>query len=322
VTRRTEIAAEPTPALPPLYKFLSPDNRSPYQGAAWPTPTENPDGTWTPGDWVEVEGDLQACVNGLHLASAKQIAQWWAERMFVAETDGEVINAPDKYVARRVRLVREVKDWPELYRMTRCWPSQTEPKLTAEQIDDVRRQFQALLPAKYQPMLESQMAYQDAESDAFVAHERAKAAVQIRRWTNRLRQLENKPPLKTKVSPYARAHRTRKELETVRSLLRFRPFNTMVDLRAGAKLLQHSVTGAFYFSHNGGGISRADAARQELLDELAPRKPWDVPEDVIETLAALDYYTGEVRSNTCSPFELDSNQRTLVSQPIKTRRTE
>jgi hypothetical protein len=116
-----------------LYKFLKASGISPYQNwSGWSLPTKNDDGTWTPGDWVEEPGQLVTCEKGLHLAyivsdrlptrldstTMRRFAGTWEqERVFVAEVDGPVLYSEEaqKYVAHRVRLVREVEGWRAYY---------------------------------------------------------------------------------------------------------------------------------------------------------------------------------------------------------------
>ena len=40
---------------------------------AWSLPTQNEDGTWTPGEWREVEGKLVPCENALHATTQEHL---------------------------------------------------------------------------------------------------------------------------------------------------------------------------------------------------------------------------------------------------------
>jgi len=90
------------------YKFLGEDGRSTRQGFEWPLPTE--DG---PGEWVEVDGDLVECRNGLHACRPRDLVFWIGARLYVLEFDGEVIDATEKVYGRRARLASRVDAWNE-----------------------------------------------------------------------------------------------------------------------------------------------------------------------------------------------------------------
>ena len=94
-----------------FYKVLNANGRSCNGGSMqWSLPTQNKDGSWTPGEWTPtIEGELVECWNGYHLATLEQLPLWLNERIFVAEVDGDVLASADndKWIARKVRLVRE-----------------------------------------------------------------------------------------------------------------------------------------------------------------------------------------------------------------------
>lgn len=115
---RAEQWLEQAPEGVTLYKVLSMDGKSPFMGSEWPLPTINADGTQTPGEWREDAATLITCSYGLHLFAAPHVLQWASggsrTRLFVAETEGGLIDATTyqaKYVARKVRLVREILGW-------------------------------------------------------------------------------------------------------------------------------------------------------------------------------------------------------------------
>ena len=97
-----------------LFKVLSADGRSCHGGnLQWPLPTQNPDGTWTPGAAVAVEGTLVPCYNGIHLATPRQVVEHWlGERVWVAQWGTEIVDAGDKYVVRTARLLHPTA-WDE-----------------------------------------------------------------------------------------------------------------------------------------------------------------------------------------------------------------
>ena len=90
------------------YKVLNEDGSCFHGGeGVWPLPTE--DG---PGEWVEVEGDLIACRNGLHGCRPKDLFEWFGPSIFVMEYEGEVVVAGDKVLGRKARLVKRTA-WDE-----------------------------------------------------------------------------------------------------------------------------------------------------------------------------------------------------------------
>lgn len=106
-----------------LYKVLR-DGKSCNGGQlTWSLPIKREDGTWQPGDWMpEIEGDLEACKNGYHLCSAVQLINWLDEGIYEAEYDGDIIEADDKYVVRKCRLVSRVETWNDrTARLFACW---------------------------------------------------------------------------------------------------------------------------------------------------------------------------------------------------------
>lgn len=99
-----------TPEAPPVRLFTVLVDRMSYYGGSmeWSLPTKNDDGTWIPGEWMEVTGDLILCQNGLHLT--REPYTWFVEgaMVFAAEHDGEIISDGSNTVAvRRARLLAE-----------------------------------------------------------------------------------------------------------------------------------------------------------------------------------------------------------------------
>lgn len=89
--------------MPQLYKLVGPAGECVNGGSGdWPLPTAT-----EPGAWREVDGPLQACVNGLHLTDAAHIRHWarGSVILYRAEVDGEAFDEGEKWVARRVRLL-------------------------------------------------------------------------------------------------------------------------------------------------------------------------------------------------------------------------
>jgi hypothetical protein len=86
-----------------LYKVTDTDGRSFHGGR----------GKWTKNRWRNVKGELVACENGLHLCRRQDLIYWLGPVIWRAEIDGELIEANDKVVARRARVVERLDTWNE-----------------------------------------------------------------------------------------------------------------------------------------------------------------------------------------------------------------
>jgi len=96
------------------YKVLDANGCGPYSNYQWPKPTKNEDGTWTPGEWVEAEGELVMCENGIHYCDGeKQLLSWLNSQIYEIEVDGEEMRGDDKCIAQRGRLLRRIEAWNE-----------------------------------------------------------------------------------------------------------------------------------------------------------------------------------------------------------------
>lgn len=114
-----------------FYKILSSDGRAilaNHEQYSLPRQIANWNGTvsFDSGLWHTVQGRLKPCINGLHLVrTPRQVFAHMNDgrRVFVAEAAGTVIKCEHKYVARSVRLVREVlrgtPEWQKLFAGTR-----------------------------------------------------------------------------------------------------------------------------------------------------------------------------------------------------------
>jgi len=90
-----------------LYKVLCEDGSAFHGGAGkWPLPRGS-----KPGKWLTVDGDIRPCWNGLHLCLPEQLVGWLGPAIFEAETQGELVDADDKVVAAKARLVRRCDGW-------------------------------------------------------------------------------------------------------------------------------------------------------------------------------------------------------------------
>ena len=94
------------PAKGPFYKVLDPGRKPPYQGwYRWPLP-----GTAT----EPVKGRLVMCQNGYHIATRKQLLDYWLSlgvKVWLAKPHGPVMTDGFKCVCRSATLVRQVGSW-------------------------------------------------------------------------------------------------------------------------------------------------------------------------------------------------------------------
>jgi len=164
-----------------MYKVLNEDGSCCYGGQGrWPLPTKRLDGTWTPGAWLEVEGKLKSCANGLHACRDEQVLDYLGSAMFELEYEGEVQDTGDKCVGRKARLLRRFEGWnPRSQRLfasdcaermlplyEAAYPNDTRPRVA---IDTARRY------ANGEATLQELAAASDAAWDAASAAARAAA---------------------------------------------------------------------------------------------------------------------------------------------------
>jgi hypothetical protein len=77
-------------------------------------PCHGGDGKWPRrGVWRKVDGPLVLCEHGLHLCRENDLVLWLGPEIWEAEYDGERIDAEDKIVVSKARLVRKVDTWNE-----------------------------------------------------------------------------------------------------------------------------------------------------------------------------------------------------------------
>ena len=91
------------------WKVLNGDGSACRGGSGkWPLPHDG-----KPGEWIEVKGELVPCQNGLHLCRRQDLLGWLGPAIYEVEYDGERVDAGDKIVVRRARLLRRVETWTE-----------------------------------------------------------------------------------------------------------------------------------------------------------------------------------------------------------------
>jgi hypothetical protein len=123
-----------------LLKVVSKEGKAIHGGkGTWPLPKGD-----KPGDWLEVDGKLLACATGLHLTDLRHLGLWTriGSRIFLAEVEGPVIDADNKFVVRRARLVRElsttVDGGLDVAWLTEAETKEAEAKAVAEIISKKR----------------------------------------------------------------------------------------------------------------------------------------------------------------------------------------
>jgi hypothetical protein len=82
------------------YKFTRPGAVSAFR-----------DFTWQPGEWIEVEGDLGLCRNGVHACRVEALPRWLDDELWRVEVDDVHSELDGLVVARRGRLVERVLAW-------------------------------------------------------------------------------------------------------------------------------------------------------------------------------------------------------------------
>jgi len=70
-------------------------------------------GKWTKNRWRSVKGEIIPCENGLHLCRRQDLLTWLGPVIWRAEYEGELVEADDKVVARRARVVERLDNWNE-----------------------------------------------------------------------------------------------------------------------------------------------------------------------------------------------------------------
>jgi hypothetical protein len=98
------------------YKWLGENGRSVISGFRWPLPQGG-----RPGDWLDVEGDLVLCRNGVHACRVNQLAHWLGAGLWVVELGGRIIDVEGMLVSSRARLVEAVGAWAEAARTDFAW---------------------------------------------------------------------------------------------------------------------------------------------------------------------------------------------------------
>ena len=84
------------------YKFTRPGARSSFTGYAWPQ-----------GEWVDVEGELGLCANGIHACSPEALPRWIDDELWLVELDEIEEEHEGILIARRGHLLERIDAWDE-----------------------------------------------------------------------------------------------------------------------------------------------------------------------------------------------------------------
>jgi len=83
-----------------LYKFTAEGGQSPYGH-----------GVWTPGKWRTVTPPLVACSHGIHYVKGRNFTPWLNAELWTFEDYGDTLDADDKLVTTRGRILELVDGW-------------------------------------------------------------------------------------------------------------------------------------------------------------------------------------------------------------------
>lgn len=84
------------------YKFTRPGALSPFTGFEWPV-----------GEWVEVEGEVGLCANGIHACRVEALPRWIDEELWRIEVDEVEEEREGVVIARRGRLIERIDAWDD-----------------------------------------------------------------------------------------------------------------------------------------------------------------------------------------------------------------
>lgn len=67
--------------------------------------------TWPVGEWVEAEGELALCRNGIHACRPEALPRWLSDELWLVELDDVEAQPDGLLLARRARLVERIDAW-------------------------------------------------------------------------------------------------------------------------------------------------------------------------------------------------------------------
>jgi hypothetical protein len=114
------------------YKVLH-DGRSAFTGWEWPLPDRD-----SPGEWVQADGPVALCENGVHACTASQLPPWIGDELWAVELNGEILQTPLVLVASRARLLAPVHAWDQSTRIRYAEDCVARATLLAAQRPDLR----------------------------------------------------------------------------------------------------------------------------------------------------------------------------------------
>ena len=82
------------------FKFTRAGARSPFTDFSWPE-----------DEWVEAEGELGICLNGVHACRADPLPRWIDEELWRVELEDVQDETEGVLVARRGRLLERIDRW-------------------------------------------------------------------------------------------------------------------------------------------------------------------------------------------------------------------
>ena len=116
-----------------LYKVLG-EGQTSYHGGS---------GKWTKNRWRSVTGEVVPCENGLHLCRREDLLTWPGPEIWEAEYEGELVEADDKVVVRKARIVRKLDTWNE--RTARLFAADCAEYALQYASDDIRPTLEAVI---------------------------------------------------------------------------------------------------------------------------------------------------------------------------------
>ena len=118
------------------YKFTRPGARSPFTGFTWPV-----------GEWVEADGEVGLCANGIHACRVEALPRWLDDELWRIELDGIEEEHEGVLVARRGRLVERIDAWnAEASRELARSCAARVKELAAEHPDELLRRRAQMIP--------------------------------------------------------------------------------------------------------------------------------------------------------------------------------
>ena len=90
------------------YKFLNAGAVGLFSRLAWPVPDDA-----VPGAWVEAEGPLEVCRNGIHACGPGGLIEWIDSELWRVELGEPVMETEAGLVASRGRLLSRVGEWDD-----------------------------------------------------------------------------------------------------------------------------------------------------------------------------------------------------------------